>query len=266
MEVQKRPRDDRRYGYCRLMDRLSGRLSLRSHVPVFVEEFRSLALDREIKRTIAYSFFIDAMSSGSRLEFPEGWTAERAEQAARLAFQRFISTSIPEADNIPADDQRGRNIDFLRDGWSRLARQAGEWRERNEEVSRTEIEQAEFASTVESLVPYTAQFIMGASRSVLMKFHGMSDDDKRKMLRACPTFWCRYKLLAAIRLHKSKLSENDMWDVEHVASATPYVDCLACDKGTRHISTEIAHLDDRFDTKVVSKPTELLDWVRSRLA
>lgn len=266
MEVQKRPRDDRRYGYCQLMDRLSGRLSLRVGPAIFAEEFRALALGQRIERQVAYSFLLDAMSSGSRLEFPEGWTAESAKQAARLAFEQFTSMSIPVAVNIPTDEQRERNIDYLREGWSKLAQQAGKWREQNEGVSAKEIEQAEFASTVNSLVPHAAPFLLAeADRSVLMRLHSISDDEKREMLKTCPTFWCEYKLLAAIRLHKKTLKENDLWDLQHVASATPYVDCLACDGGTRHICTQLVRLDKKYGTKIVSKPDEILAWMRSEV-
>ena len=110
MEVQKRPRDDRRYGYCRLMDRLSGRLSLRVEPAIFAEEFRAQGLGQQIERQVAYSFFLDAMSTGSRLVFPEGWTTESAEQATRLAFERFSSMSIPTAVNISTEEQRDRNV------------------------------------------------------------------------------------------------------------------------------------------------------------
>ena len=91
----------------------------------------------------------------------------------------------------------------------------------------------------------------------------MSDGEKREMLKACPIFWCRYKLLAAIRAHKKTLKENDLWDLQHVLSAAPYVDCLACDGGTRHICTQLVRVDEKYETKIVSKPGEILAWVRS---
>lgn len=267
MEVQKRPLDDKRNRYCRLMDRLSGRLSLRVGPAIFAEEFRALALGQQIERQVAYSFFLDAMSSsGWRLDFPEGWTVEAAEQAAGMAFDRFTSMSIPQAVNILTDEQRGQNIGYLRDGWSKLARQAGEWREQNEEVSAREIEDAELASTVQSLVPYAAPFLLTeADLSALTRLYYMPEDDKREMLKACPTFWCEYKLLSALRSHKKKLKENDLWDLEHVASAAPYVDCLACDGGTRHICTQLARLDSKYGTEIVSKPEEIMSWLRLQI-
>lgn len=265
MEVEKRPLSDKRDRYCQLMDRLSGKLSLRNELVVFAEEFRARGLDQQIERQIAYSFFIDAMSTGSRLEFPEGWTEESAEQAAKLSFDRITSTSISQAVNMFTEEQRDHNISILRNGWSQLAQQAGEWREQNEEVSAREIERAEFASTVDALVPHLAPFFVKADRSVLMKLSLMSDDEKREMLMACPTFWCRYKLLAAIRAHKKTLKENDLWDLQHVLSAAPYVDCLACDRGTWHMCTQLVRLDEKYETKIISKPDEILTWIRNEV-
>lgn len=159
---------------------------------------------------------------------------------------------------MSTEEQRDRDISFLRNGWSQLAQQAGEWREQNEEVSAGEIERAEFAATVDALVPHVAPFFMEANRSMLIKLSSMSDDEKREMLRACPTFWCRYKLLAATRSHKKTLKENDLWDLQQVLSAAPYVDCLACDRGTRHICTRLVRLEEKYGTKIVSKPDEIL--------
>ncbi len=266
MEVHKRPRDERRYGYSQLMDHLSGRLSLRVGPATFAEEFQALSLGRTIERQIAYSFFIDAMSSGSRLDFPDGWSRESAEQAARLAFGRVTSTSIPVFVNIPTDQQREESIEYLREGWRGLARQAGEWKEQNKEATARKIEQAEFASTVQSLVPHAAPFLLGAERSVLERLHSMSERDKRSLLEACPTFWCHYKMLSAIRSHKRTLEENDLWDIEHVASAAPYVDCMTCDKGTQHICTQLVKLDKKYGTKITSKPEEILDWVYGEIS
>lgn len=266
MEVEKRPRDDRRDRYCRLMDRLSGGLSLRVHPATFAEEFRLLASGQRIARQIAYSYFFDAMSSGSSLKFPAGWTKESAGEAAELIFEEVTSMSIFQVVNMMADEQRDQSIEYLRSGWSRLAREAGEWREQNEDASAADIEQAEFASTVDSLAPQIAPFLLEAGPSILMQLVQTSEDEKREMLKACPTFWCQYKLLGAVRAHKRTLKENDLWDLEHVATAAPYVDCLACDRGTRHLCTQLVRLDGKFATRIVSKPSEILTWIHNQSA
>ena len=134
-------------------------------------------------------------------------------------------------------------------------------------MSAAEIERAEFASTVDALVPSASLYLLQEANPMvvtrLLAPSTMSDNEARETLKACPTFGCRYKLLAALRSHKSTVRENDLWDLQHVASATPYVDCLACDGGTRHICTQLAGLDDKYGTKIISKPREILEWVQS---
>lgn len=136
MEVEKRSRDDRRDRYSRLMDRLSGGLSLRVHPATFAEEFRLVVSGKRITRQIAYSHFLDAMSSGSGLRFPAGWTQESASKAAELIFEEVTSMSIFRAVNMMADEQPDQSIGHLRSGWSRLAREAGEWREKTKTLLR----------------------------------------------------------------------------------------------------------------------------------
>lgn len=261
MEVEKRSSDDKRRRYCQLMDHLSGGLSLRVSTVTFAEEFRAIALGESINREVAYSLFVDAMSSGSRLEFPKEWEKESAKQAAKLVFEELESWPVLEAVEALTEERREQIIGQLRDGWSELARQAGEWKKHNKDMSAKDIEQTEFAATARALVPQIAPFLLEAEDSVLRALISTSEDDKREMLSACPIFWCKYKMAAAIRWHKETLKENDLWDLEHVVSATPYVDCVACDGGTRHICTHVARLDDKFETRIVSKPSEILDWL-----
>jgi hypothetical protein len=80
-----------------------------------------------------------------------------------------------------------------------------------------------------------------------------------------PHVLVRIQAALCTRSHKKKLKENDLWDLEHVASAAPYVDCLTCDRGTRHICTQLAGLDSKYGTSIVSKPEEILSWLRLRI-
>jgi hypothetical protein len=91
---------------------------------------------------------------------------------------------------------------------------AGEWREQNENASAREIEDAEFASTVQSLVPYAAPFLLTeADSSALARLYSMPEVGKREMLKACPTFWCEYKLLSAPAptRRSSKRTTSGIW-------------------------------------------------------
>lgn len=250
------------------MDQLSGRLSLRVDPAIFTQEFRALILGRTIERQIAYSFFLDAMSpSGWRLELSESGWPTLTEQTVRKASERFTSISVPQAINMPTEQQREQSMDPLRNGLKMLAQRAGEWGEQTEQASAEEIEQAEFGSTVDSLVPLAADALLEeADPLVIAGLHttaNMTNAERREMLEACPIFWCTYKLLASIRSHMGKITENDLWDLQHVASAAPYVDCLACDRRTRHICAQLVKMDEKYGTKIISKPEEILAWVRS---
>jgi hypothetical protein len=56
---------------------------------------------------------------------------------------------------------------------------------------------------------------------------------------------------------------NDIWDFLHVAMAAPYVDCLATDGSTRSIlCAGTLKMDKKFGTRVISKDTELIDWLK----
>ena len=66
--------------------------------------------------------------------------------------------------------------------------------------------------------------------------------------------------MAAIRWG-GRVKANDIWDVLHVGSVTAYVDCLACDRGTRHVYTEVLHADQRFETNIISQETHLFEWL-----
>ncbi len=273
MEVRKQRQTDGRYKCSVLMDQLSGRLSLREASAIFAQEFRAQILGQQVERQMVYSFFLDAMSpSGWSLDFPgPAWEPGSVGQAARMAFDRFASISIPQAINLSTEEQRERNMNPLRQGWSTLAQQAGEWRAQNEQATSREIEQAEFTATVRSRTPQIAQVLMEPGLAVILENqHGLSgkpDDERhdelKDILDSCPSFWCKYKLLAAVRSSRQTLSENDLWDLQHVASAAPYVDCLACDRATRHICTQEVGIDRRYDTAIVARPSEILAWVRN---
>lgn len=263
MELRKRPSSEKRDCYCQLMDCLSQGLSLRIGPVVFENEFGRLVEGKQVERQIAYSHFLDAFSSGSHLVFPEGWAPEFADQAANLVFDHLEAMSIREFMNAETEEFREQNIGYLRNGWRELCRQEEEWRRQDGEISLAEIERAEFAATVRSLIPQIWQVVTKASTSRLLKPISTSLAEKRGILEACPTFWCRYRLISALRSNRSKVEVNDLWDFEHVVSAVPYVDCLACDSGTRHICTQMVKLDQKYDMKIVSKPDELLEWVRS---
>ena len=99
--------------------------------------------------------------------------------------------------------------------------------------------------------------------SLLQKLASIPPKEKAALLDQCSTFYCNYKLVSALRSSRLRVKENDLWDLEHAATALPYVDCFACDGGTRHLCSDMLHLDDRFGTKILSSVDDLIDWIQS---
>ena len=71
-------------------------------------------------------------------------------------------------------------------------------------------------------------------------------------------------MITELRLNKVQLTENDLWDLQHVASALPYVDCVACDGMTRHLCSDVLKLDKKYGTTVISKLSDLKNWIIDR--
>jgi hypothetical protein len=259
LELKKRPQSDKRNKYCQLMDELSEGVSLRNSPAIFKEEFRAVIKDQTIDRYTAYSHFIEALLDSLRIEFPEsGWGQADIDRAADLIFDYLNGMSIVDVVDIEVEDDKEGSILRLRNGLSELCKQGGEWREKNR-VSRRDIEQAEFASTARSFMPIMIAALLGTDTTSLQRLS--SENDKAEILKRCPTFWCEYHLMAELRIHKAQLKENDLWDLQHVASALPYVDCVACDNPTRHLCSDVLRLDKRYGTTVISTISDLKDWI-----
>jgi len=96
---------------------------------------------------------------------------------------------------------------------------------------------------------------------LLAELASTSEEEKRRLLDKCPSFYCNYKLLSALRTSRPRIRENDLWDLEHAVTALPYVDAFASDRGTRHLCSDVLGLDSRFDTLVTSDVQHLIDWL-----
>ena len=143
-----------------------------------------------------------------------------------------------------------------------MTQQEQAWRQSHPDSRRT-IEQAEFAATVRLVLPQILSSPTDISPSAFEGLLTTSIEEKAEMLKQCPTFWCHYQLMTALRLNRAKLDENDLWDLEHAASALPHVNCFACDNGTRHLCSEVLKLDDKYGTVVTSKIDDLVEWVKA---
>lgn len=119
-----------------------------------------------------------------------------------------------------------------------------------------EIEKAEFAAMVQTLLPQIWSVLRVADPHLIQKMQG----EQIQILECCPTFWCHYKTMAALRSNRP-VKGNDIWDFLHVASAAPYVDCLACDGGTRHICSNVLGMDSKYGARILSSDEDLIKWV-----
>ena len=260
LEVKKRPASARRTQYCDLMDRLSCGLSLRQWQFVFADEFLSIIEDRKSERQIAYSHFTEALSSGMLIEWPNMSSAAEKGRAMQVIPEMLHQMTIRDFINVEVPDHEQGSISSLRAGFANLAKQEEEWREKFTD-SRRDIEKAEFAGTVQAVIPQIAKLFPKLSQQVLEYLASTSEEEKRELLDRCPSFHCNHKLVSALRTNRIRVKENDLWDIEHAVTALPYVNGFACDRGTRHLCSDVLHLDARFDTKVVSSASKLIDWL-----
>lgn len=262
LEVKKRPSSDKRMQYCCLMDELSCGLSLRHWPIIFREEFKNALEGRSMEREKGYSHFVEGFSVGTHIEFDQSWSKADANQAANLISQQLRQMSICEIIDIEVEPHQEGSITFLRRGLVELCQQEKEWGEAHT-ISSDEVERAEFAAAVRALIPQIFSSAQELDASMLQKLIYMPLEEKASLLDQCSTFYCNYKLMSALRSNRICVKENDMWDLEHATTALPYVDCFACDSGTRHLCRNMLHLDDQFGTKVLSSVDALIDWIQS---
>jgi hypothetical protein len=261
LELKKRPSSKKRAKYCQLMDELSLGLSIRHWLVIFKEEFKSVAEERRIEPQIAYSHFVDALSASMRVGFENAWPETDASRASNAIFDYVDKMTIGEIVEIEVDEGREGSITFLRNGLSQLAQHDKTWRQ-NHSDSWSTIEQAEFAATVRAVLPQITRALTEIALSSSEKLAAASIKEKAEVLNQCPTFWCQHKLTTALRSNRVEINENDLWDLEHVASTVPYVNCLACDSGTRHLCSEVLKLDSKYGTTTISDVDDLVEWVQ----
>lgn len=261
LEIKKQEDLKKRKQRCELMDQFSKGLSLRNFAIIFAEEFREVTEKEMIPREIAFSHFMEAFGVAMHFDFPEGWSTKDAERATELIFEHIEKTPISAIFSIEVSEDDPASILSLRKDLEEVYKSEKEWRDQNQ-TSINEIEAAERSSLVSAYVRFIAHSLLGMNRISLLKLNEMSDNERSQLLNSCPSFWCSYKLRAALRSNRRNgIKENDLWDLHHVASSIPYVDSVACDNGTRHLCTEMLEVEQKYGTKVISKDTELLAWL-----
>ena len=262
MELGKQPPSTHRQSQSQLMDELSGGLGIKIGTRIFPIEFEAALEGKRATRNLAYTHFFDAMvESGLALDRPSNIPEGIARLAAKIVLGAQAQLSITEFMNVSFDmgrDEVSRkhpSVAKMSRGFSDKAVEAEHWKLDNP-TSLESIEQAEFLGLLRQVFSDIWNFIPRTTTGNPQ----FSEKEFVELLDACPTFWCIYKAMAAIRW-RGRVSGNDIWDVLHIASITPYVDCLACDKGTRHVFREMLHADQRFGAIIVSEEADLLEWL-----
>jgi len=262
LELKKQPSSEKRTQCCQLMDKLSNGLSIRVWSAIFKDEFKANVEEHKIEKGLGYSHCFDAFSVGMKLIIDKSITTEQAKKARDIIFSNIVNRSISDIINIEIDKSKYGNITILRHRLSALAKKEEIWK-KNHIVDWKNIEQAEFKATLRAMLPVILSATNGIPISNLEFQTTTSEKDKTSLLNNCPTFWCHYQLMTALRSNRKYLEENDFWDIEHTASAVPYVEFFASDAGTRHICSDVLKLDKKYKTVIFSKIDDLIVWLES---
>ena len=263
MELGKQPPSPSRQSLCQLMDELSKGLGLKIAQRIFPIEFEAILGGDAAPRRMGYSHFYDAlMESGLVLDGLPNIPEAIARLSATAVLEHQAQMTITDFMNVwfdmGRDEESGPDpaVAKMSQGFSDKAVQANKWKLDNPTASLESIEQAEVLGLLHEFLPDILKIIP-------RKYTGVpqfTEREFKELLDSCPTFWCIYKGMAATRWG-GRVKGNDIWDVLHVGSVTPYVDCLACDRGTRHIYKEMLHANQRFGTIIVSQDGDLLNWL-----
>lgn len=265
IEAQKVPPSPKRDARYALMDAFSKGLSLRLLPLIFKDEFRARYADAVTDRRVAYASVWHALGN-MNLQAPAGsWTHEQLADVTHQLYPKLVETSIADMmsrDGIShAGTERAKR---LQESWEALSQREQDARAANSNTIDALLE-AEFAATAQSYLPQITQVVMSLGTQKLDSLQGLSRSKARADLLACPAFVAEYRLVAYLRSNRKHVQPNDFWDVLHVANALPYVDCLGCDGGTRHLcELTLPHMPPHTNQAVVvSHPQALLEWLKS---
>lgn len=256
MEVGKQPRSEYRDSQTNLMDELSCGLAIKLPPRVFPVEYKSESEGRHASRELIYSHFMDAMAETPlSLEGHPGLPEPLARLAAelvldsqtKLSITKFMAESFNRTEgSFPGGDSSSLRMN---DAFSEKAAEWEKWKCSNT-MTMEDIERSEFHGLLSEILP-----------GILIQEPAARTHDRiAEVSKECPTCWCTYKAMAVLR-NRGGISGNDIWDVLHAGTAIPYVDCLACDRGTRNIYADRLKADERFGTRIVSNESGLSEWL-----
>jgi hypothetical protein len=263
MELAKRPRDTDREGHSQLMDTFSKGVSLRMVHETFREEFKAALQGSQVERQAVYSHFFDACSKEIIFPASEGSAESEVKRTldavlANYMFNYLTTMSITKFMNEWMKDATQTIVAHLRQGFEEKSQEEGKWRQQNVVTSKA-VEPAEFWGTLQEL----STEIQHVLQTIDPKLSRNLESRLIIILDSCPSFWCHYKIMSKLRLDRPAVEENDIWDFLHVSLAVPYVDCLACDKATRHLCSNVLGMNKKYGTQILSGEYELLAWLQS---
>lgn len=256
MEVGKQARTGRRDSITNLMDELSCGLSLKLPPRVFPVEYQYESEDNHAPRELVYSHFVDGMaetpfSSEGDERLPEN-LAKLAVELVLDALTKYTVTEFMAHWFNRAEESSSRGDSSSLKMNEAFAAKAAEWEgmRSSNKLTMEQIELGEFNDLLREILP-------GILNQVPL---AKADPHIVDVLRECPTSWCIYKAMSILRT-RGKFSGNDIWDVLHVGTAIPYVDCLACYRGMKDVYVERLRADEKFGMRIVSDEAAMLEWL-----
>ena len=234
-EGEKQGNDKKRNDVYEFMDKLSGGLSLRMMHDTFHDEFKSVLDEEQIERGFAYTYYVQSFTPS--IIYP-------------------IGSSFPIARYINEFDLSDPVKDLMRK-YSERAGQEWTWREKGM-PSAAKIDRMEFDATKIEFQPQ----IQEVMDELGLDYSTYSESDLKVLLDQCPTFFCSYKSMSALRASGQALVENDVFDFLNTSFAVPYADCLACDGRSIDVLRQRLKLNDKYGTHIVSSKAELMDWLK----
>ena len=256
MEVGKQARTEHRESLTNLMDELSCGLAIKLPPRIFPTEYRLESEGKHAPRELVYSHFTDGMAE---TPFSPESDPRLSDYLSKLAVQmvldaetkytitKFMADWFNTAErSLPGGDPSSLKMNDAFEG------KAAEWEDlrSSQPTTMDEIELNEFNGLLREILP-----------GILTQVPTVRTDPRLvEVLRQCPTSWCIYKAYSVLR-NRGRISGNDIWDVLHVGTATPYVDCLACDRGMRDVYVERLSADEKFGTRIVSNEAAIFEWL-----
>lgn len=254
MELGKQSPSPFRDVQSRLMDDFSGGVAIKLGPRVFPLEYEAAANGQRIDRAVVFSHYFDAlMEKPFAFQSPSALPDAVARAAVGILLESQLQVSITEFMNTSFSQEIDPAVTRMSNNFRDMAEHHKEWAKK-QKLTRKQIEKAEFQSLRDAILPDISPVIETTCSGTRML----------EILDDCPTFWCIYQAYTALR-RRGSVKQNDIWDVLNIAPAIPYVDCVASDRGTRHIFKQQLGAEKRYGSRIISSESDLLLWLDEQM-